>query len=44
VEDTRLLFDVGYRVAQADKWPEWKPGAEFKALREAMLKGRASAP
>jgi Zn-dependent M28 family amino/carboxypeptidase len=38
VEDLRLLFDVGYRVAQADKWPEWKAGSEFKARREAMLK------
>jgi Zn-dependent M28 family amino/carboxypeptidase len=38
VEDLRLLFDVGYRVAQADKWPEWKTGSEFKARREAMLK------
>ena len=31
---------VGYRVAQADKMPEWKPGNEFKAKREAMLKGK----
>src|SRR5262249_29131076 len=30
VEDLRLLFTVGYRVAQADRYPEWKPGAEFK--------------
>ncbi|MBI1764374.1 MAG: hypothetical protein HYR56_23350 [Acidobacteria bacterium] len=26
----------GYRVAQGDKWPEWKPGTEFKAKREAQ--------
>ncbi|MSV27377.1 MAG: M20/M25/M40 family metallo-hydrolase [Bryobacterales bacterium] len=38
VEDTRLLFQVGYRVAETDKFPEWKPGTEFKARREAMLK------
>lgn len=38
VEDLRLLFEVGFRVAQARKWPEWKEGAEFKAKREAMLK------
>jgi hypothetical protein len=24
-------------VAQADKFPEWKPGNEFKAIREEML-------
>jgi len=38
VEDLRLLFDVGYRVAQADRWPEWKPGTEFRARREQMLR------
>ncbi len=37
VEDDLLLFAVGYRVANADKMPEWKPGNEFKAKREAML-------
>jgi Zn-dependent M28 family amino/carboxypeptidase len=37
-EDTQLLLAVGYRVAQADKYPEWKPGNEFKARRDAMLK------
>jgi hypothetical protein len=30
---------VGYRVAQGDKFPEWKEGTEFKAKREASLKG-----
>jgi len=38
-EDLMVLFAVGYRVAQADKLPEWKPGNEFRAKREAMLKG-----
>jgi Zn-dependent M28 family amino/carboxypeptidase len=38
VEDLKLLAEVGYRVAQADRYPEWKPGSEFKARREAMLK------
>jgi len=37
-EDLRLLFQVGYRVAQGEKWPEWKPGTEFKARREEALK------
>src|SRR5712692_9310995 len=39
-EDLRVLFAVGYRVAQADKSPDWKPGNEFRAKREQMLKGR----
>ncbi len=37
VEDAQLFWLVGYHVAQADKYPEWKPGTEFKALREASL-------
>src|SRR5206468_995619 len=36
-EDLKVLFAVGYRVAQADKYPEWKPGNEFKAKRDAMF-------
>ncbi len=40
-EDARLLFEVGVRVAQGDRWPEWKPGTEFKAIREASLRQRA---
>jgi Zn-dependent M28 family amino/carboxypeptidase len=40
VEDLQLLFTVGHRVAQGDTWPQWKPGTEFKAVREAMLAGR----
>jgi Zn-dependent M28 family amino/carboxypeptidase len=38
VQDLQYYWMVGYRVAQADKYPEWKPGTEFKALREAQLK------
>jgi Zn-dependent M28 family amino/carboxypeptidase len=37
VEDTRLLFLVAWEVAQAQTWPAWKPGSEFKARREAQL-------
>lgn len=38
VQDVQLLFEVGYEVANADKFPEWKPGNEFKAKRDSMLK------
>jgi len=40
VEDLQLLFQVGWRVAQSERIPEWMPGTEFKARREEMLKGR----
>ena len=38
-EDGRLLFAIGYRVANADRYPAWSPGSEFKAVREKMLTG-----
>jgi len=38
VQDAQLLMAVGYRVANADRLPEWKPGNEFKAKRDAMLR------
>jgi Zn-dependent M28 family amino/carboxypeptidase len=36
--DLQFYFAVGHRVAQADRFPEWKPGTEFKAIREKQLK------
>ena len=38
VQDVQLLFEVGYQVANGDKFPEWKPRSEFKAKRDSMLK------
>lgn len=38
VDDLRLLFDVGRKLAGTDKWPAWKPGSEFKAVRENYRK------
>ena len=36
VQDVQLLFEVGYQVANGDKFPEWKAGREFR------VKGSAS--
>ena len=38
VQDVDLLLEVGYQVANGDKFPEWKSGIEFKAKRDAMMK------
>lgn len=38
VEDCQLFLLVGYNVANAEKFPEWNAGAEFKAARDASLK------
>lgn len=37
-EDLKVFFAVGYRVAEADAFPEWRPGNEFLERREQMLK------
>jgi Zn-dependent M28 family amino/carboxypeptidase len=38
VEDLKVILEVGYRIASADKFPEWKPDSEFRARREAAMK------
>jgi Zn-dependent M28 family amino/carboxypeptidase len=40
VDDLRLLFEVGYRLAQENSWPNWRDGNEFRARRDAMMGGR----
>ncbi len=37
-QDTEFLMEVGLRVANGETWPVWKPGNEFKARRDAMMK------
>lgn len=34
IDDLQLMFRVGRRLAADKKWPEWKTGSEFKAIRE----------
>jgi Zn-dependent M28 family amino/carboxypeptidase len=37
VEDLRLLFAIGLAVAEAPRFPGWRPGSEFRAVRERQL-------
>jgi len=37
-QDAVFLLQVGWRIANGDTWPEWRPGNEFKAKRDAMMK------
>lgn len=37
VDDAQVLMAVGLRVANAERYPEWAPGNEFRAARERML-------
>ncbi|PTT03465.1 peptidase M28 [Pedobacter sp. HMWF019] len=34
VEDVRLLFDLGFKLNIASRFPAWKNGSEFKKIRE----------
>ncbi len=36
IEDLKLLFQVGKRLAFEDQWPQWKEGSEFKSARKAQ--------
>lgn len=38
IEDLKLFFSVGHRLASSNEWPGWKPGSEFKAIRDKQLK------
>ena len=42
IEDLRLLFEVGARVAGDTGWPKWREGNEFQAVREKSAKSRQS--
>jgi len=37
LEDLEIYLAVGARAANTARWPEWKPGSEFKARRDTML-------
>ena len=34
IQDMELLFMIGKRLSFETSWPAWKPGSEFKAIRE----------
>jgi hypothetical protein len=40
-QNAAFLLEVGLRVARAPAWPEWKPGTEFKARRDAQMQAVA---
>lgn len=35
VDDTQLLFAVGYKLSNSDQFPNWREGNEFRAIRDA---------
>lgn len=39
-QDGQLLYALGQQLANAEAWPEWKAGSEFKAARDATAAAR----
>ena len=38
VDDTKLLFKVGYELSNNQDWPQWSETSEFRAAREESMK------
>jgi Zn-dependent M28 family amino/carboxypeptidase len=34
LQDVELVYAIGEKLADSRAWPEWKPGSEFKAVRD----------
>lgn len=39
VEDLQLILKIGYRLSRESSFPNWREGSEFKAKRDADIKG-----
>ena len=39
-QDVDLIYDVGRSLADSTRWPEWKAGSEFKAIRDQSAQQR----
>jgi Zn-dependent M28 family amino/carboxypeptidase len=37
LEDIQTLYLLGRNLADGNQWPDWYPGSEFRARREAMM-------
>jgi Zn-dependent M28 family amino/carboxypeptidase len=47
LQDLKVYYDVGLELANDGRWPNWREGSEFRAIRdrsraEAMSKGAAA--
>ncbi len=41
LQDVELVYTIGKGLAFGHEWPEWKPGSEFKALRDKSAADRS---
>ncbi len=44
VQDLALYLTIGYRIANATRFPEWRVGNEFRAIRETQFRKQALPP
>lgn len=42
IEDLRIYYAIGNRVAYSDVWPEWYAGNEFRAIRKTSRSSTAA--
>jgi Zn-dependent M28 family amino/carboxypeptidase len=40
LQDIGLVYEVGRRLAYDHEWPQWKPGSEFKSIRDSTARNR----
>ena len=40
VQDTKLYFELGLKLANETGFPNWKPGSEFKEIRDKSMSGK----
>ena len=39
-QDVDLMLAIGQDLATSTRWPQWKPGSEFKSVRDASATAR----
>ena len=39
VADLKVLYEMGYKLASSDAWPDWYKGNEFRATRDRSRQG-----
>jgi Zn-dependent M28 family amino/carboxypeptidase len=40
LQDLAVFYDVGLAVTNSDRWPNWKPTSEFRAIRDKSRAGQ----
>jgi len=40
LQDIEVVYEIGRRLAYDHEWPQWKPGSEFKAIRDKSAADR----